>query len=318
MIIRTISFCLLLILLLGTSVSNTGCSRENDAGGDTVYVDPLPFPTLAEDNTGSRARSITYVYDRRTLDPSYPPKVDSSIILMAYNSAGKLSRLRLTQDDFYVYDFTFERNASNKLVAIHCNDWAIRVNPAVTKSDMVFDFNGAGIVTRMRSSYQNDPYHLIDTFLINYNGSRIDTVTDRGLSSIFSTVKYAFNYNGAGDITRVIKIRFTGIFFVYEELYQYTLSASPAPLVAGDDALLWYFMAHHVTVSGSTDFLVPPVFFHSAKQPSGLVVQNTGQYTSNYQTEYYGTGRPKKMTANVTDHTGAFYAREAYYYTYAQ
>jgi len=51
-----------------------------------------------------------------------------------------------------------------------------------------------------------------------------------------------------------------------------------------------------------------------------MVLQVSGSYTGtyNYQTEYYTTGRPKKMTANVITQTGAFYAREAYYYSYAQ
>lgn len=320
MIIRTLPFCLLLILMLGTSFSNSGCSRENDTEEDTVYVDPLPFPPLAEDNTGSRTRAITYVYDRRAVDATYPPKIDSGVLLFAYNTAGKIDRIRLTQPGFYVYDFSFERNSGNKLLAIHCSEWAIQPNPKITKSDLLFEFNAAGNVSLLKASYPGDPLHDVDSFILKLTGTRIDTVIDRTFSTATNTEKYAFTYNGAGDITRMDKILTTGIFTVFEQIYQYTISASPAAFTAGEEAIYWYFFARHVNVSGVTDYPIPAILFHSAKQPAKLVLQVSGFYTGtyNYQTDYYSTGRPKKMTANVITETGAFYAREAYYYSYAQ
>ena len=88
---------------------------------------------------------------------------------------------------------------------------------------------------------------------------------------------------------------------------------TPASKFVGD-------VSFDADVSSNTEFLVPAILFQSTKQASKLLLQVSGFYlgTYNYQTEYYGTGLPKKMTANVITETGAFWAREAYYYSYGR
>jgi hypothetical protein len=116
------------------------------------------------------------------------------------------------------------------------------------------------------------------------------------------------------------QIQIQGIYFIIEDVFKYTLSGNPAPLVWGDEGIFWYFFAKYCDISSLTDFMIPPVLFHSTKQPSKLDAQILGSTLckSEYQMEYYNSGRLKKMTANVITSTGAFYAREAYYYTYSQ
>ncbi len=312
-------YFLLFPIILAATFTIAGCNRENS---DDEYTDPYPFPVLPEDNTGTRARSITYVYDRTAVDLSFPPKIDSSVILFSYNAAGKIDRIRLPHNGFYVYDFSFERS-NNKLTAIHCRHWVVSPtsNPEVYQADLELQYDASGKVSLMKATAQDDPHHEIDSFIVKSTNNRIDTVIDRTFAvGTNNANKYAFTYNASGDITQMDHIVTSGIFYSYQEIYKYTLSGATAALALGDEAIFWNFFAHHVDVSSNTDFMVPAILFHSAKQPSKLVLQESGFYTGtyNYQTEYYGTGRPKKMTANVITETGAFYAREAYYYSYAQ
>ena len=317
MLLRLPCYLFLFAIVLATTFVNTGCSKSNDDGD--AYIDPNPFPELPEDNTGSRTRSITYVYDRRAVDTTYPPKIDSSVILFSYDSVGKIKRIRLTHGDFFVYDFDFERN-SNRLTAIHCTYWSIKPEPKLYQADLELQYNTSGSPFLMKAVVQSPSLTEVDSFIIKSSGNRIDTVIDRALAVGTDADKYAFTYNGSGDITQMDHIRTSGNFFVYEDIYKYTLSGSPAALALGNEAIFWYFFAQLVNVSSNTDFMLPAILFHSTKQPSKFVLQVSGFYTGtyNYQTEYYTTGRPKKMTANVITQAGAFYAREAYYYTYAQ
>ena len=317
MIFRRPCDLLLFAIVLATTFINTGCSKGND--GDDVYIDPIPFPEIPEDNTGSRTRSITYVYDRTAVDTTHPPKIDSSVFLFSYDSVGKIRRIRLSHNDFFVYDFDFERN-SNRLTTIHCTYWYIEPKPKPYKADLELVYNGAGNPSLMKVIAQGLSLTEVDSFIIKSTGNRIDTVIDRALAVGTDAEKYAFTYNGSGDITQMDHIQTTGIFFVYEDIYKYTYSGNPAAAALGNEAIFWNFFAHRLNVSSNTDFMVPPILFHSTKQPSRLVLQVSGFYTgtSNYQTEYYTTGRPKKMTANVITQNGAFYAREAYSYSYAQ
>ena len=311
------SSLLLYAILLATTFTNAGCSKTNNE--DDVYIDPNPFPELPEINTGSRTRSITYVYDRTAIDTTYPPKIDSSVILFNYDSLGKINRLRLTHDSFFVYDFSFERN-SNRLTAIHCTYWHINPDPELYKADLEFVYNGSGNPSLLKMIAHGISLTEVDSFIIKSSGNRIDTVIDRTLAIGTDADKFAFTYNVSGDITQIDHIRTSGTFFVYEDIYKYTLSGSPAALAIGNEAIFWFYFAQHLAVSSNTDFMVPPILFHSIKQPSKLVLQVSGFYTgtSNYLTEYYTSGMPKKMTANVLTQSGAFYAREAYYYSYTQ
>ncbi|MBL0269109.1 MAG: hypothetical protein IPP99_10725 [Chitinophagaceae bacterium] len=78
--------------------------------------------------------------------------------------------------------------------------------------------------------------------------------------------------------------------------YKYTLTGSPAAIALGNEAIFWDYVAKHADVSSNTEFLVPAILFQSTKQASKLLLQVSGFYvgTYNYQTEYYGTGLPKK------------------------
>lgn len=314
MLFRSPCYHLLFAIVLATTFVNTGCSRSND---DVVDIDP--FPELPEDNTGSRTRSITYVYDRTAVDTSYPPKIDSSVILFSYDSTGKIDRLRVTHNDFFIYDFSFERT-NNRLTAIHHTNKNVVSLPHLYKADLILEYNSSGNVSLMKAVLQSPSVTEVDSFIIKSTGNRIDTVIDRSLAVGTDADKYAFTYNGSGDITQMDHIRTSGNFFVYEDINKYTLSGSPAALTFGNEAILWYFFAQLVTVSNNTNFMLPPILFHSPKQPSKMVLQVSGSYTGtyNYQTEYYTTGKPKKMSTNVITQAGAFYAREAYYYSYAQ
>lgn len=320
MLFRRPYYLLLFPIILAATFSIAGCNKANS---NDEYTDPYPFPVLPEDNNGTRARSITYVYDRTAGDPSFPPKIDSSVILFSYNAAGKIDRIRLPHNGFYVYDFIFERS-NNKLTAIRCRHWVVSTNsaPEVYHADLELQYDASGKVSLMKATAQDDPLHEVDSFIIKSTNNRIDTVIDLTFAYFNGSNKnkYAFTYNASGDITQMDHIVTSGIFYSYWHIYKYTLSGVTAPLILGDEAIFWNFFAHHVDVSSNTDFMVPAILFHSAKQPSNLVLQESGLYTGtyNYQTEYYGTGRPKKMTANVITGTGDFYAREAYYYSYAQ
>lgn len=312
-------YLLLLTVIFITFSGITGCDKGEAEEEETP---PPPFPELPEDNTGSRIRSVTYVYDRTAVDLTYPPKIDSSIILFSYTPTGKIDRIRLTHNsNFFVYDFYFERDApTDKLIAIHCKDWVPSPYMETGQTDLALEYNTAGKVALMKSRIKNDPLNETDSFIIKYSANRIDTVIDRTFAVGTNADKYAFTYNVSGDITQIDDIRTSGVFFVYEEILKYTLSGSPAAFVLGDEAIFWNFFAKHVDVSSNTNFMIPPILFHSSKQPSKLVMQVSGFYTGtyNYQTEFYSSGRPKKMTADVITGTGAFYAREAYYYTYTQ
>jgi len=312
MLFRHLAYFVLFAIVLSTTLTITACNKGNDDDSD-----PPSFPELTEDNTGSRARSITYVYDRTAVDFTNPPKRDSSIILFAYDMTGKISRIRLTQTDLAVYDFTFERNG-NKLTAIHCKSWLMPYQ-MVSDADLDLEYNAFGKPSLMKVSYKNPPTTDVDSFIIKSTNNRIDTLIDLTFAIGSNVDKYAFMYNGSGDITQMDYIRISGNFFVYQNIFKYTLSANPAALVLGDEAIFWNFFAHRIAGSATTNFLIPAILFHSTKQPSKLVLQAFDYVgTYNYQTEYYGTGRPKKMTANVITQAGAFYAREAYYYSYAQ
>jgi hypothetical protein len=308
------AYLLLFAMVLATTFISTGCSRTND---NNVNIDP--FPELPEDNTGSRTRSITYVYDRRAVDTTDPPKIDSSVILFSYDPAGKIDRLRVTQNDHFVYDYSFERSG-NRLTAIHHINKIITYQADLYKADLELQYNSSGNVSLMRAVLQSPSANGVDSFIIKSTGNRIDTVIDRSLAVGTDADKYAFTYSSSGDITQMDHIRTSGNFFIYEEIYKYTLASGPAALILGNEAILWYFFAQYVTVSGNTNFMLPPILFHSFRQPSKMVLQVSGAYTGtyNYQTEYYATGKPKKMTTNVITQSGAFYAREAYYYSYAQ
>lgn len=276
------------------------------------------FPVLPENNMGTRARSITYVYDKTPSDASSPMKKDSSIMLFSYDASGNIDSMRFSHNDgFIIYDFSFERNASNKLIAMHCETWA---DTSLGKIDCILEYNPSGNVSQMKYIIQNHPTNDIDTFLVRSTGSRIDTVIDRTLIILNQLKKYAYTYNGSGDITQVDVIGTSGSSYVYEDAYKYTISGSPAALIMGNEAIYWYFFAKFCNVSGTTKFMIPPILFQSPRQSSKLVYQSLIDpvSTSNYQTEYYSTGKPKKMTANVTTPTGSLIAREAYYYTYAQ
>ena len=313
MLFRRPFYIFLFTIILVTALINTGCSKSNDDD-----IDPLPFPELPEDNTGSRTRSITYVYDRTAVDGSHPPKIDSSIIQFAYDSTGKINRIRVTHNENFIYDFSFERN-NNRLTTIRHTSLGVVSQPQLYKADLELNYNASGNVSLMRAVLQSPSQSEVDSFIIKSTGNRIDTVIDGSLS-FNDPKKYAFKYNGSGDIIEMDHIQVSGNFFVYEEIYKYTLSGSSSAFVLGNEAILWYFFAQHVTISNNTNFMLPPILFHSLKQPSNMVLQVSGSYTGtyNYQTEYYATGKPKKMTANVTTQAGAFYAREAYYYSYAQ
>jgi hypothetical protein len=315
-------FFLVIAVVLTNSFILAGCDKDDDEE-DCVYVDPFPFPDIPENNNGSRIRSVTYVYDRTAVDQTYPPKIDSIVIQFAFDAFGRIERIRLSHNDsFYVYDFLFERN-NNRLDAIHCRFWSPVPCAEINKGDLELEYNASGKVSLMKASFQNNPYTEVDSFIIKYNssGSRIDTVIDRSLAVGNNQVeKYAFTYNGAGDIIQMDNIWTSGVFWVVEEIYKYTLSATPAAVALGNEAIFWKFFAYHVGVSSVTGHMIPDIFFHSTKQPSKLELFQTGivDGTSNYQTEYFSTGLPKKMTANVITAQGAFYAREAYYYTYTQ
>lgn len=321
MIFRRPSYFLLFPILLATSLIITGCSKGNHTNVDPVYTDPLPFPELTENNTGFRCRSITYVYDRRAVDASYPPKIDSSVIRFAYDSITNLiTRIRFTHNDFIVYDYSFEREPSQKLKAIHCKSWIIKPVVEIDQNDLALEYNASGYPSLLKATVQNDPLHEVDSFIIKSTSWRIDTVIDRTFAVGTNADKYAFTYTGAYDIIRMDKIHTFGAMWSVEQIYWYTLSGAPPPIILGNEGIIWNFFAHHTVSSPNTAFVIPAILFHSTSQPSKLVLQESGFYTGtyNYQTEYYGTGMPKKMTANVITQTGAFYAREAYYYSYAQ
>jgi hypothetical protein len=112
----------------------------------------------------------------------------------------------------------------------------------------------------MKAVVQNPPLIEVDSFIIKSSGNRIDTVIDRTLAVGTDADKYAFTYNGSGDITQMDHIRTSGIFFVYEDIYKYTLSGSPAALALGNEAIFWYFFAHLVNVSYNTDFSCCPLY----------------------------------------------------------
>jgi hypothetical protein len=313
MLLRRPCYFLLFAIFLTTALSITGCDK-----GDDSYKDPLPFPELPEDNNGSRTRSVTYVHDRRATNPGHPPQIDSCVFLFSYDAAGKVDRIRWTPNSLIVYDFSFER-VGNKLTAIHCKYWFPYPNPQISQVDLVLEYNASGNVSLMRIPVPDRPSDT-DSFIIKSTGARIDTVNDRTFSIGTNTDKYAFTYNASGDITQMDHIATLGSFYTILESYKYTLSASPAALILGNEAIYWSFFAQRIDLSNLSPFMIPTIFFHSAKQPSKLVLQSAGFPTGtyNYQTEYYNTGRPKKMTTDVITQAGAFYAREAYYYTYAQ
>jgi hypothetical protein len=318
MLIQRSFYFVLCAVVFGTASTMTGCTRTNDGPNRSG---PPPFQVLPEDNNGTRSRSITYVYDRRAADPSYPPKIDSSIILFAYNAAGKIDSMRfIHNEDFLIYDFRFIRNASNKITSIHGKTWY--TDTLVGESDLTFEYNASGNVSLLKLTYQDDPLNEVDSMIVKTTGSRIDSVIDRTVAIPTTTGadKYAYKYNGSGDIIQIDHIRATGIYFSYLDIYKYTLSNNPAALVLGEDAIYWYFLAMHNNISGTTRHMLPEILFHSAKQPSKLAWQCLGEpvVTSNYSVEHYGTGLPKKMTATIVTGTGELYAREAYYYTYAQ
>ena len=129
-------------VILAATFTIASCNKGNS---NDDYTDPYPFPVLPEDNTGTRTRSITYVYDRTAVDLSYPPKIDSSVILFSYNAAGKIDRLRLTNNDLLVYDFSFERS-NNKLTAIRCRYWHVSPtsNPEVNQGDLELQYDASG------------------------------------------------------------------------------------------------------------------------------------------------------------------------------
>lgn len=313
------SYLPLVAIVLTTILTITGCYKEDNIEEETQ---PPAFPQFPEDNTGSRTRSLTYVYDRTAVDSSYPPKIDSSLILFAYTATGKIDRIRLSHNnDFLVYDFTFARDSiSGRLNAIHCNIWKPSPYIETGEAHLFLKYNAAGTVSLLKVTANPGPANEADSFIIKSTANRIDTVIDGSFTTNGNAEKYAYTYNGTGDIIQMDHIHTTGVFWVYEDVYKYTLSGNQAALVMGNEAIYWDYFANYVDVSSNTDFIKPPILFHSSKQPSKLVFQKSGFYTGtyNYQTEYYSTGRPKRMTANVITETGAFYAREAYYYTYTQ
>jgi hypothetical protein len=318
MLFRRPFYFILIAVMFATSFILSGCDKPGEEEETCPYS--RPFAVLPEDNNGSRVRSITYVYDRTAVDATYPPKIDSSVILFSYDLAGRIDSMRLVQNDsFLIYDFSFERQ-NNKLTAIRCKGWTRGCQPDMFNAHLELQYDGAGKVSLMKATYLNDPNTDIDSFIIKSTGNRIDTVIDRTFAFGTNTDKYALTYNGSGDITQMDDIRTSGIFWVHENIFKYTLSGNAAPLVWGDEGIFWHFFARHLDISSNTDFMIPAILFHSAKQPSKLELQVSGIYTGtyNYQTEYYNSGTPKKMTASVITQTGAFYAREAYYYTYAQ
>jgi hypothetical protein len=315
MILRRPYYLVLTAVSLATAVLFSACDKPSE---EDACENPHPFTGVPEDNSGSRLRSVTYVYDRRAVDASYPPKIDSSLFQFSYDAAGKIDSIRVIQNDsFFIYDFSFERN-NNRLTAIHCEGWTNACQPSYFKTTLHLQYDGLGKVTLMKASYQNDPTNDVDSFIIKSSNNRIDTVIDRTFAVGTNTDKYAFTYNGAGNIVQMDDIRTSGIFYVVEHTFKYTLSGTTAPLIWGDEAIFWHFFANHVQLSAVTDYMIPPILFHSNLHPSKLVVQGFYSGTSDYVTEYYGSGRPKKMTANVISPAGALVAREAYYYTYAQ
>ena len=310
----SILYCFLII----TSLAFTGCEPDT---GPVPYTDPFPFPEIVEDNTGTKPRSVTYVYDRRAVDLTYPPKMDSSIIRFAYDSLGKIKRIRLNHNDFFMHDFLFERN-NNQLTAIHCRSWAVSTDSVtdISQLDLEIKYNGAGNPILMRTSMLNDPLNDVDSFFIKTTGNRIDSVINPIYYFSTDAEKEAYTYNPSGDITQIDHIRTQGVFWSLVQSYKYTLTGSPSAIALGNEAIFWDYVAKHADVSSNTEFLVPAILFQSTKQASKLLLQVSGFYvgTYNYQTEYYGTGLPKKMTANVITETGAFWAREAYYYSYGR
>lgn len=320
MIIHRSLYFLLFVIILTVTVTDSSCTKNNDGNNECPYPTHPPFAALPENNAGTRVRSVTYVYDRTAVDVSYPPKIDSSTILFSYDINGKIDSLRLIQNDsFFIYDFAFER-VGNRLTAIHAHGWPRGCGPQQLIIDLELQYDGSGKVSLLKTTYPGDPTSKPDTFITKSTNNRIDTLIDRTFATGTDTKKYAFKYDGSGNISQMAQIQTSGIFFVIEKIFKYTLSGSPAPLVLGDEGIFWYFFAGHCDISSNTDFMIPPIFFHSTKQPSQLDVQVSGDYSgrSAYQMEYYSSGNLKKMTANVITSSGAFYAREAYYYTYSQ
>ena len=319
MIMRRSLYFLLFVITPTVIVINSGCTKSNDEDNVCPYPPHPSFTALPENNAGSRIRSVTYVYDRTTIDASYPPKIDSSTFLFSYDINGKIDSLHLIQNDSsFFYDFAFERQ-NNRLTAIHAHGWPRGCGPDQLTIDLELQYDGSGKVSLLKTIYP-DPTIKSDSFIIKSTNNRIDTVIDRTLAVGTNTKKYAFKYDGSGNIVQMDQIQITGIFYVIEKVFKYTLSGSPAPLVWGDEVIFWYFFAKYCDISSNTDFMIPPILFHSTKQPSKLDVQESGVYSgkSDYQVEYYNSGRLKKMTGNVITSTGAFYAREAYYYSYSQ
>lgn len=320
MIIHRSLYFLLFAGTLTAIVINSGCTKVNDEEDVCPYPPHPSFTSLPENNAGSRIRTVTYVYDRTAIDVSYPPKIDSSTILFSYDITGKIDSLRLIQNDsFVIYDFAFERH-NNRLTAIHAHGWTTDCSPEQVTVDLELQYDGSGKVSLLKTFYPVDPTIKSDSFIIKSTNNRIDTVIDRRFAVGNNVEKYAFKYNGSGDITQMEQIQIQGIYFIIEDVFKYTLSGNPAPLVWGDEGIFWYFFAKYCDISSLTDFMIPPVLFHSTKQPSKLDAQILGSTIckSEYQMDYYNSGRLKKMTASVITSTGAFYAREAYYYTYCQ
>jgi hypothetical protein len=205
MIIHRSLYFLLFAVTLTAIVINSGCTKGNDEEDVCPYPPHPSFTALPENNAGSRIRSVTYVYDRTAIDASYPPKIDSSTILFSYDITGKIDSLRLIQSDsFFIYDFAFERH-NNRLTAIHAHGWLPGCGPEQLTIDLELQYDGSGKVSLLKTIYP-DPTIKSDSFIIKSTNNRIDTVIDRTFAVGTNTKKYAFKYDGSGDITQMEQI----------------------------------------------------------------------------------------------------------------